>query len=143
VTVLFEVGVSQGEIDLRTDALNYLQRESNRGRAQLVVLINIEENKEHQEEILSRPTTQQEIEALVAKYANSPLQAYYEPDSSPISEVSNTQMDLEILESIDPSHWVGPLTVTLEFWRCIDGKAQREASWVSLLSHAGIGSCHD
>src|ERR1700722_3884365 len=51
VTVLFEVGVSQGDVDLKPDALNYLLSESNRGRRQLVVLINVEENKGHREEV--------------------------------------------------------------------------------------------
>jgi len=129
VTVLFEVGVSQGDVDLKTDALNYLQRESNRGRPQLVVLINVEENKGHREEVLSRSATQQEIRALVDKFAKSPLKAYYAPDSSPVSEDSSTKMDLEVSESIDPTHWVGPLKVTLEFWRYVHGIAQREASW--------------
>ena len=38
VIVLFEVGVSQRDVDLKPDALNYLLSESNRGRQQLVVL---------------------------------------------------------------------------------------------------------
>jgi hypothetical protein len=51
VTVIFEVGVSQGGMDLQADAIHYLERQSDRGQVQLVVFINVEEDTAVQKEI--------------------------------------------------------------------------------------------
>ena len=132
VTVLFEVGVTQSGIDLEADAINYLERLSNRGKAQLVVLINVEEDREVRDEIWTRPETQLKVDTMVSKYGRPCVKAFHDPDESSESEESDSEIDLGIRECIDPSHWVGPLKATVEFWRAINGKARREGIWVSL-----------
>lgn len=122
-TVIFEAGFSEPYDDLLNDMRQWLLK--TKGRVQLVILANIDEDKKARNTLKKTPECSARINQLVKPFGNSQGRArhneknpdYDEALEDMDSEASSNQDIYDSIEEAVQTHdWVEPIEASLEFW---------------------------
>lgn len=90
------------------------------GKIQLVMLVDIEEDKKARKHVKSTFASQKRVKALLKRFGNNKRKALLMLDEDQESNTPEIESDADMYESIEMSickdDWVGPIKVNVELW---------------------------
>ncbi|GAM34879.1 hypothetical protein TCE0_015f02754 [Talaromyces pinophilus] len=143
LTVVFEVGWAETYADLLSDAKQWLVKKSD--EVNIVVIIDIKEDKLARREVRATPKSQERLRRLVAEFGGEEARLRDDIDSQPDVD-SDNEMYREIKSIINVDDWVGPLSASLEIWE-LNGQTPQQRgptylpvieAFIDFLSHSPI-----